>query len=288
MNLKRGLLGISGALACITAATAPVGAAGAPAAAWDCGPYSYLGSFDALGVGVTDTKNAAYPTTTSPYIVTTSALTFVEVSTTQLQLESTAPDPGWTDVIINTGDPQITVESTNTGGGGGEPANTLRLRTFLTINTNLRIQQNYTVCDLMPAAPTITALSPASGPVAGGQTVTVNGLDFGPGTTATLGGAPITITNLTPTSFTFVTPPSGLSGGTDQLEATDSLGTSPGVRIQLRRAGQLCRSQPLPDPRYTNDRRSTRTRRDQNPAGNRRWQRLPNPASSHCGRAQHH
>jgi hypothetical protein len=146
MNLKRSLLGISGAIACITAATAPVGAAAAPATTWACGPYTNNGSYDAAGVGVTDTLNAFYPTTTYPYIVITSALTFVEVSTTWLRLKSTAPDPGWTDVIIKTGNPRIDVQSTNTGGGGGQPPNTVRLRTFFTINKNLRIQLNCTVC----------------------------------------------------------------------------------------------------------------------------------------------
>jgi hypothetical protein len=72
----------------------------------------------------------------------------------------------------------------------------------------------------------MTALTPSLGPVAGGQTVTVRGLDFGTDTTATFGGSPITISNLTPTSFTFVTPPSALAGGTHQVQATDALGTT--------------------------------------------------------------
>jgi hypothetical protein len=78
------------------------------------------------------------------------------------------------------------------------------------------------------AAPIITSLSPPVGPVAGGQTVTVNGFDFGLDTTATFGGSPITITpgSLTPSSFAFVTAPSGAAGGTDQVQATDALGAT--------------------------------------------------------------
>jgi hypothetical protein len=146
VNLKRNLLGVSAALALITAAPLQGDAAPAPATTWSCGPYSNLGAFDSPGVGVTEAKNAAYPINTSPYIVIASALTFVEVSTTRLKLKSTSPDPGWTDVIVKTGTPRIDVQSTNTGGGGGQPPNTVRLRTFMTINKNLRIQQNYTVC----------------------------------------------------------------------------------------------------------------------------------------------
>jgi hypothetical protein len=87
---------------------------------------------------------------------------------------------------------------------------------------------NTYIDDVTMAAPSITALTPSLGPVAGGQTVTATGLDFGTDTTATLGGAPIAISNLTPTSFTFVTPPSAPAGGTVVVLATDALGTSGG------------------------------------------------------------
>ena len=58
------------------------------------------------------------------------------------------------------------------------------------------------------AGPSITSLTPAAGPTAGGQTVTVSGSDFtiSPATTATLGGTSIAISSLTPDSFTFTTP----------------------------------------------------------------------------------
>jgi hypothetical protein len=62
--------------------------------------------------------------------------------------------------------------------------------------------------------------------VSGGQTVTVSGLEIGVDTTATFGGAPVTITHQTQTSFTFVTPPGPLTGGTDLVQATDALGTT--------------------------------------------------------------
>jgi IPT/TIG domain len=76
------------------------------------------------------------------------------------------------------------------------------------------------------AGPSITGLTPNSGPVAGGQSVTVKGFDFAPGTTVTFSGAPIGITSLAPESFTFVTPLSAPAGGVVQTQATDSLGAS--------------------------------------------------------------
>jgi hypothetical protein len=81
------------------------------------------------------------------------------------------------------------------------------------------------ITDITLAPPSITALNPSLGPLTGGQTVTVTGLDFGTDTTATFGGNPITPANLTPTSFTFVTP-SAVSAGVDQVQATDALGTT--------------------------------------------------------------
>jgi len=82
------------------------------------------------------------------------------------------------------------------------------------------------VYDLTVSGPTITSLNPAAGAVAGGQTVTVYGTDFDPATTVTFNAAPISISNLTPGSFTLVTPPSGPSGGTVQVQATSGLGAT--------------------------------------------------------------
>lgn len=76
------------------------------------------------------------------------------------------------------------------------------------------------------ASPVITSLNASSGAVAGGETVTVSGTDFGLDTTATFNGSPIAITGLSASAFTLVTPPSGPSGGTAQVQATDALGAS--------------------------------------------------------------
>lgn len=70
----------------------------------------------------------------------------------------------------------------------------------------------------------LTAVTPASGPVVGGQTVTAQGFDFGPDTTFTFNGSPLTISHLTPNSFTFVTPPGPAAGGYVTMDAVDAAG----------------------------------------------------------------
>jgi hypothetical protein len=74
------------------------------------------------------------------------------------------------------------------------------------------------------AAPAITSLTPAAGPTAGGQTVTVAGSDFLSGVTFTLGGNSATPSNVTPDSFTITTPVH--AAGYVVGVATDSLGNS--------------------------------------------------------------
>jgi IPT/TIG domain len=86
---------------------------------------------------------------------------------------------------------------------------------------NTRINQ------LTVTGPSITSLTPSSGPVVGGQTVTVKGFDFGSDTTFEFGGTPTTISGLTPESFTFVTPAASTPlGGSVETQAIDSLGSS--------------------------------------------------------------
>ena len=76
------------------------------------------------------------------------------------------------------------------------------------------------------ASPSVSSLTPSSGPGGGGESVLVSGSDFAPGTTATIGSTGITPTNLTPNSFTFITPPGPPAGGLENVIATDSLGSS--------------------------------------------------------------
>ena len=72
----------------------------------------------------------------------------------------------------------------------------------------------------------LVSTSPATGPVAGGPTVTAHGFDFASDTTFTFNGSPLSISNLTPDSFTFVTPPGPAAGGAVALVASDSLGST--------------------------------------------------------------
>ena len=76
------------------------------------------------------------------------------------------------------------------------------------------------------SGPTITSLNAAYGAVAGGQTVAVYGTDFALDTGVTFNGTSIAIANLTPSSFTLVTPPSVPAGSTAFVQASDVLGAS--------------------------------------------------------------
>jgi hypothetical protein len=76
------------------------------------------------------------------------------------------------------------------------------------------------------AAPSIASLTPSSGPGGGGQVVNVAGSDFASSTTLAFNGVAPTISNLTPDSFTFTTPPGPAAGGVVQAVATDALGSS--------------------------------------------------------------
>lgn len=98
--------------------------------------------------------------------------------------------------------------------------------TALGVCTTIHACWNTQIDDVTVSGPVITALTQSLGPIVGGQTVTVSGTDLDPTTTATFGGSPIAISLLSPQAFTFVTPPSPPSGGTDLVQATDALGTT--------------------------------------------------------------
>ena len=82
------------------------------------------------------------------------------------------------------------------------------------------------------AGPSVSSLTPASGPGDGGQLVTVAGSDFATGTTVTIGGTPVTPGNLSPDSFTFTTPAGPAAGGVVHVVATDSIGSSSATSTQ--------------------------------------------------------
>jgi len=73
-------------------------------------------------------------------------------------------------------------------------------------------------------APTVAAVTPASGPVAGGQAVTVTGTNLTGATSVAFGTAPVTPAGGTDTSLT-VTTPAGAAGPVDVTVVTDG-GTS--------------------------------------------------------------
>jgi len=73
-------------------------------------------------------------------------------------------------------------------------------------------------------APSITSLSPSSGPTTGGQTVTISGANFGSGNTVAFGGVAATILTGTATSISVKTPPH--AAGTVSVTVTMSSGVA--------------------------------------------------------------
>ena len=78
------------------------------------------------------------------------------------------------------------------------------------------------------AAPTVTAITPPSGPLAGGTTITLNGTGFGPGMTVTIGGAACTnLVVVSTTEATCVTPPGAAAVAVDVVVTRDRSFTFP-------------------------------------------------------------
>ena len=146
------------------------------------------------GTSVTLTGTNFVPGTT--VTVGGNAATGVTVgSTTGLTFVTPPGAAGPVDVVVNNG-----------GGGDGDVDRRLHLH---------------------PADPTVTAINPAIGPVAGGTLVTLTGTDFQVGaTTVSIGGQPgvnVAVTN--GTSLTFQTPAAAAPGPVD-VTVTTAGGTS--------------------------------------------------------------
>ncbi len=72
--------------------------------------------------------------------------------------------------------------------------------------------------------PIVRSVTPASGPLAGGQVITVAGTGFAAGMTVTIGGTSVTPSTVSYASFTLTTPAE--AAGTDDVQVTTSGGTS--------------------------------------------------------------
>ena len=132
------------------------------------------------------------------------------------------------------------------------------------------------------AAPAISGVTPTSGPVAGGQTVTVSGADFGMDATATLNGASIIPRTLQPGSFTFVTPAFATSGGAVQIQLTDALGTSVETAASAYAYVGLANYVPLSSFRILDTRPNSGSTWSQNGEGAAGHGRRFNSNSQHC------
>jgi hypothetical protein len=107
--------------------------------------------------------------------------------------------------------------------GGFSLSNGVYTRSFqngtVTLNTN-----NNAASIVWAVKPSVASVTPAAGPVTGGQTVTVTGSGFGAGMTVTMDGTAVTPSNVSFGSFTFTTPAD--AAGYVQVQVTTSLGSS--------------------------------------------------------------
>jgi hypothetical protein len=83
-----------------------------------------------------------------------------------------------------------------------------------TDTTNYSSASKTVTINVTEAAPTVTSISPASGPTAGGTSITITGTGFISGTTVTIGGNDASDVSVSATSITATTP-AGADGPQD-------------------------------------------------------------------------
>ena len=111
------------------------------------------------------------------------------------------------------------------------------------------------VDQLTVSAPTIHSVTPNFGPVVGGQTVTVDGFDFGSETIVTVAGSPIPDIQPDAVLLHLRHPPSTPAGGTVQIQATNAFGSSSEdvlVLSPVRAAVELCAGASFSNPGHPN------------------------------------
>jgi IPT/TIG domain len=99
---------------------------------------------------------------------------------------------------------------------------TVQVVTWQGISASTRADAYTYTLPLVP--PAVSAVTPASGPTSGGQSVTVTGTGFGAGMTATLGGVSVSPIGVSSTVFTFTTPVE--AAGIAQVVVTTDQGSS--------------------------------------------------------------
>jgi len=152
----------------------------------------------------------ATPTpTVSPATQTISGVIGTVVATTALNVTD-LPSPTFS---ISPPLPAGLVLNTVTGAVTGSVQSTVSVdRTFTITGTSGSRPEQVTSTLLQtatPSSPTITSVAPNSGSTSGGTTVTIAGTDFEAGASVTFGSTAGTVTSLTPTEITVVTPAAG-------------------------------------------------------------------------------
>ena len=100
-----------------------------------------------------------------------------------------------------------------------QPESTHMIEAIKTRNLSLwhLLQAKLQAFNMAMDIPSITSISPSSGPKTGGQTITVTGTDFVVGMTVEIGGSPVTNIVSSSTSLTAITPVGGAAGPVDVI-----------------------------------------------------------------------
>ncbi len=111
------------------------------------------------------------------------------------------------------------------GGFSGTPTVTGTFPVTLTATNGIETPatQHFTLV-VLPAAPTVTGVSPATGPLAGGNSVVISGANLGSATAVDFGGTPATVTADSASSITATAPAESI--GTVDVTVTTAGGTS--------------------------------------------------------------
>ncbi|MCL4448366.1 MAG: IPT/TIG domain-containing protein, partial [Actinobacteria bacterium] len=201
--------------------------------------------------GTSNTVNYDYTTATSPTLTSISPTSGPAAGGTSVTLTGTnfVTTSGGTTVDFGPGNQATSVScSSTTSCSAVSPSGTGTVSVTVTTGGGTSSGQSYTYIP----APTLSSISPTSGPEAGGQSFTITGTNFSTasgGTTVDFGPTPATSVSCSSTTSCSGTTPAGPSGGGSvNVTVTTSGGTSNAVTYTYIPAPTLSSISPTSGP----------------------------------------
>ncbi len=187
--------------------------------------------------GVTGAADVVETNPDSGTVTDTDAFTYISVPTIAGVSPSSGPNTGGTSITI-TGT-EFGIGATVTIGGTAATNVIVVSSTEITATTPAGATGAANVVETNPDAggvtdtdgftyisvPTITGVSPSSGPSAGGTSITITGTEFSSGATVTVGGTAATNVVVVSSTETTATTPAGATGAADVVETNPDSGT---------------------------------------------------------------